>query len=404
MRRISTALKVSRQSGFGLTGTYLAILLLLMMLGIYLHFRARLHTESVARATGHDLAQVTAGVRQWVSANAGNMTITTASYSGVSWLKSPSCGGPASNPSEGYLPCNITARTPLGQSYQTAVNRTGSQLKAVVTLARPNLPDRAADGNIAQLIANAAKAVPDSLATPAQGTFVHFAANDPANPLDPSLPGFGQVTATVSNAASLDAWLRTDGSNHMNAALNMDNHDILGAKDIDGSGSMTMKGDVASTTGDVVAANGKVIAKHDVTSLAGNLVALNGGVTSRGTLYSQNGDVLAPNGNMLAKNVKITSVDVNGPGGIKPTLAQAVFDVRDVPNESYINKPTCPSGTQPLIFLALRGGPTDKHALEGVPIDAGSRWYIRAHYLDNNGNWVFLPPGQVRMIATTKCS
>jgi len=394
-----------QQAGFALL-----VDLVLMMIGavaiytVVLKVEHREHLAQSARLTGHDLAQYASGVREWIAANAGNMSVTNSTHTGVNWLKSPSCGGPATNPTDGYLPCSYTGTTPFGQTLTTVVARNGKRLTATTTLSRANLPDKVKDGKVANLIAQAAKAVPDSLATPAQGTFVNFTANDPANPLNPSLPKYGTVTAVASNAASLDAWLRTDGSNSMNAALNMDNHDVLGAKDIDGSGSVTMKGDVASTTGDVVAANGKVIGKQDVTSLAGNLVALNGGVVSRGTVYSQGGDVLAPNGNMLTKNVKITSTTVNGPGGIKPTLAQAVFDVRDVPNESYVNKPTCPSGTQPLIFLALRGGPTDKHALEGQPYDAGSRWYIRARYLNNNGNWVFLPANQVRLIATTKCS
>lgn len=396
----------ARQRGFSsMVAMALALLVAIAMLSVYLGIVARQRLRHEASIAGHNLEQYTNGVRQWVSANAGNMTITTASYTGANWLKSPNCGGPASNPSAGYLPCAFQASTPFLQSYTTAVTRNGTQLTAVTTLSRVDLPTPVKDGYVANLIADAAEAVPGSLASPAQGTFQIFAANDPAHPLSTTSPKWGTVTATVSNAASLDAWLRTDGSNSMQAALNMNDNDILGAKNIQGSGDLVMGGNVASVNGNIAADSGSVVANRNVTSNNGNLVARNGGVTSFGDVYSENGDLLAPNGNILTKNVRISSVDVNGVGGIQPTMAQAVFDVRDVSNGVYVNKPLCPAGTAPQIFLAMRSFPlSGEKAIEGVAIDSGSQWYIRAHYLNSSGNWIYLAPGDVRMIATMKCS
>lgn len=180
--------------------------------------------EQLASVSGSQIGQYTNALREYVASQVGAAG-TPVDQAGVDWLKDSGCGGLATNPAGGYLPCSFAPQTPLGQAFATAFVRAGSVLTATVSMSQIQLimkPNYT--GVLASKVAEYANSNPSSLSTPASGTFFEHQANPGVNlfaagaELDPN---FGVIQSQVANNPVTDAWLRTDGSNQMLANLDM---------------------------------------------------------------------------------------------------------------------------------------------------------------------------------------
>jgi hypothetical protein len=200
-----------------------------------------------ANAYGQVAAQVAVGLRGYIasvqqSAAAGTFT-GAGPYTGVDWLKSPSCGGLASNPPAGFVPCAFTGGA-LGASYSTTITYTPAT-KTVETRTSFVVPiDVGGVAGLASVAAQTARAARAQQALPANGTFYTVFANTPVNATAQTPPGSiaaadrGRVLVIASNAPSQDLWLRTDGTNQMLADLNVGGHSVANAKDGTFSGGL----------------------------------------------------------------------------------------------------------------------------------------------------------------------
>lgn len=171
--------------------------------------------QAKARDIGRQLNQYNNAVRSWVADNAGAADRVE---EGTSWLKLVSCGGTSAKE---YLPCEFPAASKalpikFGRiSLESSIKTTGSapnQITRVTTTSSPFLLDNGKiRGDLSGLAAITAASgfthnnTPTALAT--QDSYS-------------SSPTTARITMLVSNNASTDAWLRTDGSNFMNDNIN----------------------------------------------------------------------------------------------------------------------------------------------------------------------------------------
>jgi len=233
---------------------YLLIMLLLALPiigGIGLWFISQqTRAAQVARnvAEGSQAAQFAVGLRGYMAVVQQNPALLSASNDGVDWLKPVSCGGvglggtrklPTGEeipwwPVEGFVPCSYTGGS-LGHLYRTTVTRNGAtnQVEARTTFIVPPF-----NADPATAILSAEQIVQGALANqsvPANGIFFtafansSITANQPEAPTSIQPANAGRVLMVATNAPSNDLWLRTDGTNMMQANLNMGDHSIENA-------------------------------------------------------------------------------------------------------------------------------------------------------------------------------
>lgn len=200
-----------------------------------------------ANAYGQVAAQVAVGLRGYIasvqqSAAAGTFT-GGGPYAGVTWLKSPSCGGLATNPPAGFVPCAFTGGA-LGAGYSTTITYTAAT-KTVEARTSFVVPiDMGGVAGLASFAAQTAQAARAQQALPANGTFYTVFANSPVSATAQTPPDSiaaadrGRVLVIASNAPSQDLWLRTDGTNQMLADLNVGGNSVANAKDGTFSGNV----------------------------------------------------------------------------------------------------------------------------------------------------------------------
>lgn len=215
----------------------LAILASLIVMGARMADRHMLNTR--ADIEGEALSQFAVGLRGFVAqAQANPSLIPGGSQTGVSWLKSPSCGGLPGNPAEGHVPCNFEGQT-FGRHYTTRLTRdpATNQIEARTSFI---IPGQGNSKKRSILLADRlVLAALSQQSLPNNGMFYTAYANVPANANGPPTgaavfnPGVdaGRVLVVASNSPSNDIWLRTDGTNQMLANLNMGGMSIANAQD-----------------------------------------------------------------------------------------------------------------------------------------------------------------------------
>jgi hypothetical protein len=194
--------------------------------------------------------------------------------------------------------------------------------------------------------------------------------------------GTNEVHAYVDMALVSDLWLRTDGSNQMNGALNVGGNNITNAKDIAASGTVN-SANVAATK-DVTAGN-DVYAGRDVKANRDIWANVAGG----------GGDVKIMN-TLQADNQPITLAGAMNQG-------QLIVDTSL--KWSQVIKPTCPWGKTPRLFLTPAAVNADGTTLRltGISVkaaDFGSHWYVFMQINDDEGGQRYAS-GSV--LATTAC-
>lgn len=226
----------SAQRGNAVVAAMIGISLLSGAVVAYLRYADMQRQDDVAREGGRAIAQYAVGLRGYVaSVQSNNGLAFSGEQVGVNWLKPPTCGGLASNPVVGYVPCSFRAGG-VGQSYRTTVvvNAATNAVEARMQYFVPSGREPGVRIAAAREVAMQARANQVS----GSGTsFFQAFANVPANSNTPASPtavpgaDAGRVVVVVNNAPSSDQWLRTDGTNRMLANLNMGGNSIGNARD-----------------------------------------------------------------------------------------------------------------------------------------------------------------------------
>lgn len=236
-----------RQRGELLLATLFALVLIAGAVTLYMRFVADRHVVNIANKEGEALSQFVVGLRGFMAAVQADPTLMpTSVQTGVNWLKPPTCGGRASNPDPGYVPCHFNGAT-FGRLYRTEFvhNPVTNEAEMRTHFIVPLLGTTGTDGgganqgrgrrvNLAAQVVNTALA---GQANPNNGVFFSAFANVPANANDPKPISVnpsgdaGRVVVVVTNAPSHDIFLRTDGTNRMLANLDMGEMSIADAMD-----------------------------------------------------------------------------------------------------------------------------------------------------------------------------
>lgn len=241
-----------KQRGYLMVEVGLAILVASAMVMMLYRQQARRERIEQDAGNGQELVQFVVGLRGFIAAAQSNPGIIPGTaQTGVNWLKPPACGGLATNPAQGYVPCSYTGGR-YGSLLSTTITRNAATnfIEARSSFFVPaTSPDRVVR---AERIAQAARA---AAATAPGGVFfaayanVPTTANGPVNPAAMAAADRGRVLMIASNAPSNDIYLRTDGTNKMLANLNLGGFSLANALDARFSGDVRIQGRAQIDTG-----------------------------------------------------------------------------------------------------------------------------------------------------------
>ncbi len=201
----------------------------------------RRHDRQIATGlVARQVAGFTNGVRQRLSYADAVERFNQASQTlnGITWLQAPTCGGTA--PIQ-FLPCSFPSSIAQAGDllYSTEIKNTAGRLTAIISIKDVNGKGYQLRGGLRADLAGAtviaAAGYQVSTVTPVGlVTFARFE-SDPLTAI---------IKVEVDTNSAADPWLRTDGSNSMNADLGFSGagYDLLNANDLEAS-SMTDKED-----------------------------------------------------------------------------------------------------------------------------------------------------------------
>ncbi|MBY4677947.1 hypothetical protein [Marinobacterium arenosum] len=321
---------------------------------------------------------------------------------GALWLKNPAAcaiGGiptlpndEAGNPvDDSFVPCDFDDQNIYGHSYTTSWTTVYPGTRMTIQLGPvPFTINGERRDDLGGLIAIKAQALSNAgLGDSTLDVLLRYDFN----------PTTGALTATIDRTSpfAVDPHLRIDGSNMMDAAAPIRWASGLAitpngtAMELSAPGGITVQND-ATFNGDVEVATG------DVTVTAGDLIL------SAGTATMVDG--------------QLTGVQIDG--AFNAVLSHAVYDQRINRSGDTVNKPTCPSGSTPQIFVAAASVPTGEGMMivdsSGVSRsgsiqrfrtsadDLGSQWQVWAEvYLDSTG-WIKLHSSEGDLRSSIKCT
>lgn len=215
-----------QQTGFALLSIIIALSVMSVVVATASVTMKTWRDQIDARRIGNQLRQYNHGVRAWL-ADAG-LSASAATVTGVGWLKDSSCGGTAS---AAFLPCWFPDSLPFGLSYSTSITNSGSSVEALTTVG-PIRTSGTVRTDLAGAAALTAASGDAQYFSPVDATFYDFSVNTTS----------GAIEARASTAPALDAWLRTDGSNTMNADLAMNGNTVSDAFDYEMSNGFSLAG------------------------------------------------------------------------------------------------------------------------------------------------------------------
>lgn len=415
------------QSGFTLIGTLLALSVAIGALPFAHKVMDREATNRLAEAAGHDLAKLAGGMRHYIEMRQGGQEVLVPGVGdGLDFFRAATCGGPARaffNADEGYIPCHLGRYGPndtlFGVNYNFIVTNFGTggiEIRATYVVEH-NRPGRI--GVIASRIAGAA-AAHGGIAR--NGVFETFMANVEVMAMDPAVAAVdnGRVLLIASNRPSDDPWLRTDGTNEMNANIRAGGNSLVNAWSIEAAGDLVLGNDAFIGGGTLIAANLQVgqninavgdIRSDGSISAAGRVTA--GTELAAGTDVIAGNDVIAGRDmgaarDVIAGNNVLASNDL-WIGAINEWAARGVYtmNVRDFAPAGVVVEPntlTCPAPLTPTIFTSTQSIATGTGAPiygERIVVTGTGPWVMRAEVLYGTG-WQITP--NARVVVTTKCS
>lgn len=353
------------QQGQYLVAALLALAVFAVFIGSWASMQRRHFDQGRASAQGAALAQFGVGLRGFVaSVQAGTTPVPGAALVGVNWLKPPSCGGLATNPVAGFVPCTFTGGA-FGPQFSTTVTDTpATNAVQIVTSFRVQPFSSDGSGNPpAVFAANIAAAAQAAQTSPLGGIFLSVYSNTPPtvlaqpNPSAITAAGRGYVVLVADNAPSNDIWLRVDGTNQMLANLNMGGNSIANAKDGSFAGNVRVQGTEQIDNG---------------------LSVTSGTVDARG--------------GVLAPDVQVT--------GINRFASQGIYDAQALTGAtSYtVTKPDCSqadggAGSTPAIYAMLQGTGNPEGAGGGVNANGNGDALYQSTVVvtDSGATWTVTP-------------
>jgi len=181
---------------------------------------------SQAEIAGKLIHQYTSAVAEYTSDN--NTTIA-AGYNpvGANWLRTAAtCGAGNGTGAKDYLPCSFPSTFSFGLTPNTLFTSLGGGKWSVTTTFGRILNGANIRMDLAEIAKKAAMGLGNEQATPLTSTTFHeYKVDYTAGVTE------GTLLSVVNTNASTDAWLRTDGSNQMNANLNVGGNDVVNARD-----------------------------------------------------------------------------------------------------------------------------------------------------------------------------
>lgn len=346
-----------QQRGQMLIGAVLATALIGLVFAALFSYERTERLNDLANQEGAALAQFAVGIRGFIaSVQGGSQTMPGNPYTttGVNWLKPAVCGGLATNPTQGYVPCSYDGG-PLGATYSTTITQTPATntIESRTSFFVPVYGDDA--GSRGVMAAKVAVAAMSQQTLPSNGTFLTAFANSPVtanapvtaaaiNPVDR-----GRVLLVANNSPSNDVFLRVDGTNQMRADLNMGTHSLKNAQDGSFAGNVRAQGSVQIDNG---------------LSVTNGTADLHGGV--------------------ITPDVQVSSVS--------HMASQALYDAQIYSGQtSYvIPKPNCSQAnlgsSQPAIYVAMQG--------TGSPASSGggdALYEAHATVTSSGSNWIVTP-------------
>lgn len=339
-----------KQQGYMLLAAMFALGIFATTISFYAKYEDRRQLMARAATEGEMAGQFAAGLRGIVAAIQAQPALLPGTQTGVAWLRSPSCGGLASNPDEGYVPCHFTGGT-LGASYTTtfAYDAATNAIEARTTFVAPPHGDSPRNAILfADRLVQGAMQAPTN---PNTGMFYNAWANVPVTASGPWVAGGpiaeGRVVLVVNNAPSNDFWLRTDGTNRMLANLNAGGFSIENARDGRFSGDVRVE----------------------------NRLQVDKGLTvTDGTADLQKG--------VLTPDVWLSD--------ISKLASEGIYDARVLTGStSYaVPKPDCSrAGNNPGIYVAMQGTGTPN----GSGYAGDALYAARADVSDAGGSWIISP-------------
>lgn len=421
----------NREQGLTLIGMVIAVgLLAITLVGL-----ARLVMDySNARdesAQAQSVSQFAVGLHGFIAAvQGGTVTLPSNPYtvSGVNWLKPPSCGGPGTNPVQGFIPCTFNAGA-VGGNFSTTVTDTAATNSIVASTSF--CADNATNGICVNypagssknhdLVLAAASVAKDALAyspLPSGTFFYSVLSNSPPGsttqaPVGPlANANAGRVQLIVSNAPSQDPWLRVDGTNQMLADLNMGGHSIKNAKNADFSGDLRVHG-VAQIDGGLVVDNGAINADQGLSTPD----AFFQGVGRYASEAIYNAEVYTGAGSYSIPKPVCTGADagsIGGPGGSVPRIYTVIQDSGN-PQGANAGNPdpdgrlVGPDGDalySSYLNVSNAGG-----SWTVTPVVYGTTYWLSSQPMPGNKTAIILKkrvwqanPANVVFLAMTKCS
>ncbi len=357
---------VQSQHGFFLIELMVAIAILGLLSVWFMQDAVRESENTQAKQIGKLMVTYVNATRGYLSDNAAAIAAlaTPVTYASSSWLKSTSCPTPGTA-AKAYLPCDFPDTLPLGVTL-SATKQAGiggrAEINTKTSVISVSATTREDLAGVATMAANGEPLTGPSVLSNIIAT--RFTHGTGANA--------GRVLASVSNAPTTDAWLRTDGSNAMAANLNMGGNSITGAANISASGN------ISTTGGNITTDNGFIRAKGDGTTRSdpatgstyktGDIAAYGGDVVAKpissGGFFPVpvGGNLLSVGGNVIAKQSNITGLTGLQGGDI---FTENVFGWREMSvafGNNYtvgtagvaIPRPTCRPGTTPWLVASVK--------------------------------------------------
>ena len=321
-------------------------------------------------------------------------------FNGTNWLKKYDLGTCPSGlqglglqtSNQSFLPCLFKDRTNLRQTYSTVIWLDTVQARIFGKTTVPGVQWKGgARKDLTSMVANKAATGYSSTSEDSVSTieFDHVT---------------GNIIATSSNAPSNSTWLRVDGSNTMKADIDVGGYSIVNGLNGTFSDTVTSNDIVANnnldvtntiTTKDINVTNQAAIksillnAGVNLSSASGDLDIVSAIANGVSSLNINKGDLTISNITPLlkfiaqdaagVKSAKTSQISANAPDEITMSFtkadgtagtgafnvdgdiytsdvnrfsSQSVYDVSIVANMDVIEKPVCPTGRTPQVFLA----------------------------------------------------
>jgi prepilin-type N-terminal cleavage/methylation domain-containing protein len=423
MKNADTLPNARAQRGFTLIEMSIAAAVAIFLGVMILQGFSTFMTYQNAQATGVRVAQYNSAVASFI--NAAGAAVPTGNYAGVGWLQNAATCAGATGATD-FLPCGFNAFLGYGLQYNTRIDTNATnpavpagRVLAVTTLGTPRI---AAGGepqmNFGGTMIRAAQAYVGISQLRAQNL---VGLTSYRIDLD-TIPGGVNdlLIAQVDTSVNVDPWLRIDGTNSMQANLNVGGNDVVNARDVNANRDMNATNNIRAANGRAELWNngpeGAVLTLRGANGQQVHVQNING--TFRLVNNPWNAELMrvdqaanlsagrdvAANMNGWGGDVRIVNTAVPGVGPM--SLSGAMQGAQILNNPDWFPKPVnCPPGTIPKIFavavkLDNNGRAEPIGAIQTRADDYGGSWRVSTVIITPSST---LEPSTVKILAMTAC-